>query len=158
MRNQNSSETCMHHYSETVFLKIVNSVKSTLQFICRFHGSVDLQLRLSVLSNRKSSWKKIQTKKEKLKVLESEKTLSHLKQHVKHRNRLNHCVKSVRIRYTLRIHSKCGKMLTRITTNTDTFHAVNAQRNMTEMEKSWKLIIACSKLIKKGSISELTLS
>ena len=55
----------------------------------------------------------------------------------------NHCVKSVRIRsysglhfpafglnterdgVSLRIHSKCGKMRTRITPNTDTFYAVN---------------------------------
>ena len=35
-----------------------------------------------------------------------------------------HCVKSVRI--LVRIRSECGKMLTRITPNTDTFHTVIA--------------------------------
>ena len=58
----------------------------------------------------------------------------------------NHSVKSVRIRsysgphfptfglnterysVSLRIQSKCGKMRTRITPNTDTFHAVNNRR------------------------------
>ena len=45
---------------------------------------------------------------------------------------LFHCVKSVYIRSysgphfpSLRIRSECGKMRTRITPNTDTFHAVN---------------------------------
>ena len=34
------------------------------------------------------------------------------------------CVKSVRIRRSLRIQSECGKIRTRITPNTDTFYAV----------------------------------
>ena len=56
---------------------------------------------------------------------------------------INHCVKSIRIRsyygsyfsafglnkerhgVSIRIQFECGKMRTRITPNTDTFHAVN---------------------------------
>ena len=45
----------------------------------------------------------------------------------------SHCVKSVRIRsysgpygVSLRIQSECGKTRTRITPNTDTFHAVSS--------------------------------
>ena len=59
---------------------------------------------------------------------------------------MNHCVKSICIRnysgsyfplfglnterygVSLHIQSECGKMRTRTTTNTDTFHAVNNKR------------------------------
>ena len=62
--------------------------------------------------------------------------------------KLNHCVKSVRIRsysgpyisgfglnterykVSLRIQSECGKIRTRITPNMDTFHAVNDPHEM----------------------------
>ena len=54
--------------------------------------------------------------------------------------KLSHCVKSVRIRsysgpyfpaFRLNIQSECGKIWTRITLNTDTFHAVSVSLVLT---------------------------
>ena len=69
--------------------------------------------------------------------------------------RKSHCVKSVRIRgysahfsafgVSLRIQSKCGKMRTRITPNTDTFYVV------WNIAKSWKNTEDVLKKNKKGN-------
>ena len=61
------------------------------------------------------------------------------------------CVKSVSVRgYLVRIQSECGKLRTRITSNTDTFHAVFwlvLQQKFTSSKSTIETLKKCMKYV-----------